>query len=96
MGATFDYDGEKNVYNISTKGLKGTHILMDEISVTGTANMVMAAVLADGVTQIYNAACEPVCTAIVPNVESNGVENFGHRFQFIDHRRGYFFARDRS
>lgn len=59
LGAQFDYDGERSVYDVSTKGLKGTYILMDEISVTGTANVVMAAVLAEGVTQIYNAACEP-------------------------------------
>jgi UDP-N-acetylglucosamine 1-carboxyvinyltransferase len=59
LGALFDYDSERNVYDVSTKGLKGTYILMDEISVTGTANVVMTAVLAHGTTQIYNAACEP-------------------------------------
>ncbi len=59
LGGAFRYDEEKNVYTIETDGLRGTHLLMDEISVTGTANVVMAAVLAEGVTQIYNAACEP-------------------------------------
>lgn len=59
LGATFTFDTEKHVYNIRTKGLKGTYIWMDEISVTGTANVVMAAVMAKGQTTIYNAACEP-------------------------------------
>ncbi len=59
LGAVFNYDPDKSAYDISTKQLRGTHILMDEISVTGTANVVMAAVMAEGVTQIYNAACEP-------------------------------------
>ena len=59
LGGQFNYDNEKSAYNITTKGLKGAFILMDEISVTGTANVVMAAVMAEGVTKIYNAACEP-------------------------------------
>lgn len=59
LGATFDYDEEKGVYAVEASNLKGTYMLMDEISVTGTANVVMAAVLAKGTTQIYNAACEP-------------------------------------
>lgn len=59
LGGEFIYNNEKSAYNITTKGLKGAFILMDEISVTGTANVVMASVMADGVTRIYNAACEP-------------------------------------
>lgn len=59
LGGQFIYDNEKSAYNITTKGLKGAFILMDEISVTGTANVVMAASMADGVTRLYNAACEP-------------------------------------
>lgn len=59
LGGQFNYDTEKSAYNITTKGLKGAYILMDEISVTGTANIVMGAVMADGVSRIYNAACEP-------------------------------------
>ncbi len=59
LGAKFIFDDTKKVYTVEAKRLKGTSILMDEISVTGTANVVMAAVLAKGVTQIYNAACEP-------------------------------------
>ena len=57
LGAKFKYQGEK--FFLEAKKLKGTYILMDEISVTGTANIVMAAALAKGTTTIYNAACEP-------------------------------------
>ena len=59
LGAEFRYNEEKNLYYIEAKQLKGSYILMEEISVTGTANIVMAAVFAKGTTQIYNAACEP-------------------------------------
>ena len=61
LGAEFKYDDEKDLYYVQKPngGLKGTFIHMDEISVTGTANVVMAAVLANGKTSIYNAACEP-------------------------------------
>lgn len=59
LGADFNYDADKRCYSVTTSGLKGTHILMDEISVTGTANVIMTAVLAEGTTTIYNAACEP-------------------------------------
>ncbi len=59
LGATFDFDPAKNIYTFETSGLKGKYIHLDEISVTGTANVVMGAVLAEGTTTIYNAACEP-------------------------------------
>ena len=60
LGGKFHYDNESNNYYVSSQGgLKGGYLLMDEISVTGTANVVMAAVMAKGTTQIYNAACEP-------------------------------------
>lgn len=59
LGAKFVYDAEQNFFNVDASALKGAYILMDEASVTGTANIVMAAVLAEGVTTIYNAACEP-------------------------------------
>jgi UDP-N-acetylglucosamine 1-carboxyvinyltransferase len=59
LGAEFHYETDKRQYFIEAKRLKGTNLLMDEISVTGTANVVMAAVLAEGTTEIYNAACEP-------------------------------------
>ena len=59
LGAKFHYDKEDSFYRVESKGLEGSNILLDEASVTGTANIVMAAVLAKGKTTIYNAACEP-------------------------------------
>ena len=59
LGADFRYDVERSVYEITANELKGTYMLLDEASVTGTANIVMTAVLAKGTTTIYNAACEP-------------------------------------
>jgi UDP-N-acetylglucosamine 1-carboxyvinyltransferase len=59
LGANFNYDEHGDQFYIGAEKLKGSYILMDEISVTGTANVLMAAVLAEGITQIYNAACEP-------------------------------------
>ena len=59
LGATFRYNREEYFYGVEAEKLKGTYMLLDEASVTGTANIVMAAVLAEGETTIYNAACEP-------------------------------------
>lgn len=59
LGAIFDYDSEKKFYKVTSPRLKGADMLLDEASVTGTANIVMAASLAEGTTTIYNAACEP-------------------------------------
>lgn len=69
LGAEFKYDAEEDNFFLAAEKLKGTYIHMEEISVTGTANIVMAAVLAEGVTTIYNAACEPylqqLCSMLV-------------------------------
>ena len=59
LGAHFVHDDEYNVYRIEAQHLKGTYMLLDEASVTGTANIIMAAVMAKGTTTIYHAACEP-------------------------------------
>ncbi|SMO77536.1 UDP-N-acetylglucosamine 1-carboxyvinyltransferase [Solitalea koreensis] len=59
LGAKFHYDAQDNFFSVDATDLKGCYMLLDEASVTGTANVVMAAVLAKGVTTIYNAACEP-------------------------------------
>jgi UDP-N-acetylglucosamine 1-carboxyvinyltransferase len=59
LGAKFIYDEENDFYKVEASNLKGCYMLLDEASVTGTANIVMAAVLAKGTTTIYNAACEP-------------------------------------
>ncbi|MBP5319156.1 MAG: UDP-N-acetylglucosamine 1-carboxyvinyltransferase [Paludibacteraceae bacterium] len=59
LGAEFDYDADNGLFRIHAKRLKGCYMLLDEASVTGTANILMTAVLAEGDTTIYNAACEP-------------------------------------
>ena len=59
LGAKFTYNKEDYFYGVEAKKLNGTYILLDEASVTGTANILMASVLAEGITTIYNAACEP-------------------------------------
>jgi UDP-N-acetylglucosamine 1-carboxyvinyltransferase len=59
LGAKFNYDSKDSFYSVDASQLKGTYMLLDEASVTGTANVVMAAVMAKGKTTIYNAACEP-------------------------------------
>jgi UDP-N-acetylglucosamine 1-carboxyvinyltransferase len=59
LGGDFIYDTQRQLYAIESNGLRGAYMLLDEASVTGTANILMASVLAEGVTTIYNAACEP-------------------------------------
>lgn len=59
LGGKILYDSQRQVFSISAKKLQGTYMLLDEASITGTANILMAAVLAEGITTIYNAACEP-------------------------------------
>jgi len=59
LGAKFNFDAEEHLFHIDASSLKGCYMLLDEASVTGTANVVMAAVLAKGTTTLYNAACEP-------------------------------------
>jgi UDP-N-acetylglucosamine 1-carboxyvinyltransferase len=59
LGATFDFDHSENFYKVNASRLKGSYMHLDEASVTGTANIIMASVMADGNTTIYNAACEP-------------------------------------
>ncbi len=64
LGAKFIYDAKNHFYSITSNGLKGAYMLLEEASVTGTANILMAAVMAKGTTQIYNAACEPYLTQL--------------------------------
>ena len=59
LGATFNFDHAENFYQVNASNLKGAYMHLDEASVTGTANIIMASVLAEGTTTIYNAACEP-------------------------------------
>ena len=77
LGAAFEYQAEASRYAIWTEGLKGQYILMDEISVTGTANTVMAACLAQGMTTIYNAACEPYLQQLCKMLNSMGARISG-------------------
>ena len=74
LGAKFIYDTEIRAYRVEGKELKGAYILLDEASVTGTANIVMAAVLAKGETQIYNAACEPYLQQLCKMLNSMGAK----------------------
>jgi UDP-N-acetylglucosamine 1-carboxyvinyltransferase len=78
LGAEFDYDKDTNFYKAhSPNGLHGTYMLLDEASVTGTANIIMAAVLAKGETTIYNAACEPYIQQLCEMLNSMGANITG-------------------
>ena len=72
LGASFAYNEERGVYELAADALKGTYMLLDEASVTGTANIIMAAVLAEGTTTIYNAACEPYIQQLCRMLNSMG------------------------
>tara|TARA_B110000008_G_scaffold265907_1_gene291535 strand:+ start:861 stop:2171 length:1311 start_codon:yes stop_codon:yes gene_type:complete len=75
LGATFRYNKEECFYGVEApKGLKGTYMLLDQASVTGTANILMAAVLAKGTTTIYNAACEPYLQQLCKMLVSMGAK----------------------
>ena len=77
LGATFNRVEGRDVYEISAKELKGTYMLLDEASVTGTANIIMAAVFAKGTTTIYNAACEPYLQQLCKMLNSMGARISG-------------------
>ena len=78
LGATFRYEREDHFYGVEIDGrLKGAYMLLDEASVTGTANIVMAAVLAEGTTTIYNAACEPYLQQLCKMLNSMGAKITG-------------------
>jgi UDP-N-acetylglucosamine 1-carboxyvinyltransferase len=77
LGARFDYDTDESFFHLYTSQLKGTSLLLDEPSVTGTANLIMAAVLTDGITTIYNAACEPYIQQLCKMLNSMGAKISG-------------------
>ena len=77
LGAIFTYDSKESFYRVTTDGLKGTYMLLDEASVTGTANIVMTAVMAEGTTTIYNAACEPYLQQLCKMLNSMGAKITG-------------------
>jgi len=77
LGAKFDFDSKDEFYKVEAKQLKGCYMLLDEASVTGTANIVMAAVMAKGTTTIYNAACEPYIQQLCKMLNSMGAQISG-------------------
>jgi UDP-N-acetylglucosamine 1-carboxyvinyltransferase len=77
MGVAFDYDAENQMFSLDGRNLHGANILMEEPSVTGTANLLMAAVCAEGVTTIYNAACEPYVQQLCKMLNSMGAKITG-------------------
>lgn len=87
LGAQFEYDSENRVYSITAPcGLNGTYMLLDEASITGTANIIMAAVLAKGRTTIYNAACEPYIQQLCRMLCRMGakIDGIGSNLLYID------------
>jgi len=87
LGATFTYDPKDEFFRVNAPGrLKGTYILLDEASVTGTANVIMAAVLAEGTTTLYNAACEPYIQQLCRMLVKMGaqIKGIGSNLLYID------------
>jgi len=86
LGAEFSYDSTRQIYEIKAEKLKGTYMLLDEASVTGTANILMAAVLAEGKTTIYNAACEPYLQQLSKMLNAMGanIEGIGSNLLTIE------------
>lgn len=86
LGADFRYDPDKKLYEIKAEKLSGSYMLLDEASVTGTANIVMAAVLAEGTTTIYNAACEPYVQQLCKMLNRMGanISGIGSNFLTIE------------
>ena len=74
LGVSFEYHPEDQLYTATTKSLTGSYMLLDEASVTGTANIIMAAVMAKGVTTIFNAACEPYISQLCSMLVSMGAD----------------------
>jgi len=77
LGADFVYDSKEEFYRVTAKQLKGVNMLLDEASVTGTANIIMTAVMAKGKTTIYNAACEPYLQQLCKMLNSMGAKITG-------------------
>jgi UDP-N-acetylglucosamine 1-carboxyvinyltransferase len=86
LGATFNYDFVENFYQVEASRLKGAYMLLDEASVTGTANILMAATLAEGTTTIFNAACEPYVVQLSEMLNRMGgkISGIGSNLLFIE------------
>ncbi|MCK9612127.1 MAG: UDP-N-acetylglucosamine 1-carboxyvinyltransferase [Bacteroidales bacterium] len=83
LGAKFDYNYKHNIYKISAAKLTGCSMLLDEASVTGTANIIMGAVLAEGTTSIFNAACEPYIVQLCTMLNNMGAKISGIRSNLL-------------
>jgi UDP-N-acetylglucosamine 1-carboxyvinyltransferase len=85
LGANFEYDFKENFYKVESSKLKGSYMLLDEASVTGTANILMAATLAEGTTTIFNAACEPYVVQLCEMLNRMGakISGIGSNLLFI-------------
>ena len=83
LGAEFDFDADESFFSVRAKRLKGCYMHLDEASVTGTANIIMAAVLAEGTTQIYNAACEPYIQQLCRMLNRMGAKISGIASNFL-------------
>jgi UDP-N-acetylglucosamine 1-carboxyvinyltransferase len=90
LGAKFSYDSKESFYAVEASNLKGTYIHLDEASVTGTANIVMAACMAKGTTTIYNAACEPYLQQLCKMINSMGgkISGIGSNMLIIEGVKG--------
>lgn len=86
LGAHFQYDAINKYYSVEAKHLKGAYMLLDEASVTGTANIIMAAVMAEGKTTVYNAACEPYIQQLCGMLNRMGakISGVGSNLLYID------------
>ena len=86
LGANFKYDNKNHRYNVTANKLKGSYILLDQPSVTGTANIIMTAALANGETTIYNAACEPYIQQLCSMINAMGgkISGIGSNLLKID------------
>ena len=86
LGAKFEYNNKEEFYKVSCEKLTGTNMLLDEASVTGTANIIMTAVMAEGKTKIYNAACEPYLQQLCKMLNSMGakISGVGSNLLFIE------------
>ena len=83
LGAVAEYDEEEGYFRLSARSLTGADILLDEPSVTGTANLILAAVMAEGETTLYNAACEPYIQQLCTMLNSMGAEISGIKSNFL-------------
>jgi len=86
LGVKFEYIQGEGFFRLHTDQLIGTDLLLDEPSVTGTANIIFAAVMAKGKTSIYNAACEPYIQQIMQNVEQDGRKDHRYWIKLTEHR----------